>query len=119
MFLGKETTSGQSPTLYATDRDSYIVQGWIVTDPEVIDQLTLSDDETIVEVPPRLMTHLAKGGLSGEVANVVPPIVHVNEKGNYIIKGTRVSDRSTLAQMDIPGHETCIEVPKRVMALLG
>jgi hypothetical protein len=36
VFLGKETTSGQSPTLYATDRDSYIVQGWIVTDPDTM-----------------------------------------------------------------------------------
>lgn len=32
-FLGKESVPDQSPTLYATDRDTYVVQGWIVTDP--------------------------------------------------------------------------------------
>jgi len=26
-FLGKETTGGQSPTLYATNRGTYVVQG--------------------------------------------------------------------------------------------
>jgi hypothetical protein len=90
----------------------------VALDPDIINQLTLSDDETIVEVPPRLMTHLAKDGLSGEVTNVVPPIVHVNKKGNYIIKGVRVSDEKALSQMDIPDHETCVEVSKKVMALL-
>jgi hypothetical protein len=29
-FLGKETQGGDSPTLYATDRDTYVVQGWTV-----------------------------------------------------------------------------------------
>ncbi|WP_067489468.1 hypothetical protein [Actinomadura hibisca] len=118
VFLGKETTSGQSPTLYATARDSYIVQGWIVTDSELISRLDLSDDETLVEVPPRLMTHLAKDGMSGEVVNLAPPIVHVNDKGNYIIKGVRVPDDDILQQMDIPDHETCVEIPRKAMALL-
>jgi hypothetical protein len=33
-FLGKDSTPNDSPTLYATDRDSYLVQGYTVTDPE-------------------------------------------------------------------------------------
>jgi hypothetical protein len=33
-FLGKDSSPGDSPTLYASDKDSYIAQGWIVTDPE-------------------------------------------------------------------------------------
>ncbi|MFC6880172.1 MULTISPECIES: hypothetical protein [Actinomadura] len=118
MFLGKETTSGQSPTLYATDRDSYLVQGWIVTDPTIIGELTLSDSETLVEVPPRLMTHLSKDGMSGHIENLVPPIVHVNNKGNYIIRGARVTDEIAIRKMEIPNHETCVEIPKKIMALL-
>lgn len=31
-FLGKESTPDESPTLYATDQDSYVVQGWVFTD---------------------------------------------------------------------------------------
>jgi len=33
-FLGKDSTPNDSPTLYATDRDTYLVQGYTVTDPE-------------------------------------------------------------------------------------
>ena len=33
-FLGKDSTPNDSPTLYATDRDTYLVQGYVVIDPE-------------------------------------------------------------------------------------
>ncbi|MCA1671762.1 MAG: hypothetical protein LC799_06015, partial [Actinobacteria bacterium] len=35
-FLGKNSTPTNSPTLYATDQESYVVQGWIVTDAAVV-----------------------------------------------------------------------------------
>ncbi|MDQ3988505.1 MAG: hypothetical protein M3291_04785, partial [Actinomycetota bacterium] len=101
-FLGKESVPDQSPTLYATDRDSYVVQGWIVTDPQILTTITVSDDKTIVEVPAKLMAHLAKDGLADEVVNLIPPIVHVTRNGNYIILGKRVTDREALGQMNIP-----------------
>ena len=50
-FLGKDSIPDQSPTLYATDSDSYVVQGWIVTDPQILAMVSVSDDETVVEVP--------------------------------------------------------------------
>lgn len=119
-FLGKESQPNQSPTLFATDRDSYVVQGWIVTDPEILVMIAMPGDETIVEVPTTLMAHLAKDGLSGDVANLVPPIVHIAENGNYIIKGLRVADTEALGQMNIPDHETCVEVSRSaIVALLG
>lgn len=118
-FLGKSTTGGQSPTLYATDRDSYVVQGWTVSDPGILDTLTLADDETIVEIYARLLTYLAEDGLGGEITNVVPPIVQVRDNGNYILQGLRLTDAAALGEMDIPEHETCVEVPKRGMALLS
>ncbi|MGH3868873.1 MAG: hypothetical protein ACRDQ4_22690 [Pseudonocardiaceae bacterium] len=117
-FLGKESQPDESPTLFATDRDSYLVQGWIVTDPEILARIAVSDDETIVEVPAALMAHLAQDGLSGDVVNVVPPIVHITENGNYIIKGSRVTDPETLEQMTIPDHETCVEVSRSAIAAL-
>jgi hypothetical protein len=115
-FLGKESQPNQSPTLYATDRDSYLVQGWIVTDPQIISAIAVSDEETIVEVPAKLMTHLAKDGLAGVVTNLAAPIVRVTAEGHYIIKGVRVTDAEALGQMHLPDHETCVEVPKPVMA---
>jgi hypothetical protein len=48
------------------------------------------------------MAHLVQDGLSGDVVNVVPPIVHITENGNYIIKGSRVTDPEALRQMTIP-----------------
>jgi hypothetical protein len=95
-FLGKDSTPTNSPTLYATDQDSYVVQGWIVTDAAVLATLTVPDDETIVEVPPALLDHLVRDGLDGEVTNVVPPIVGVTPGGNYIIQGKRVTDAEAL-----------------------
>lgn len=120
VFLGKESIPDQSPTLYATDRDSYVVQGWIVTDPQILAMITVSDDETIVEVPAKLMTHLAKDGLAGEVVNLIPPIVHVTQNGTYIVLGKRVTDSEALGQMNIPDYETCVEVSRSaVVALVG
>jgi hypothetical protein len=50
-FLGKDSTPNDSPTLYATDRDTYLVQGYAVTDPEALAQMRIPDGETVVEVP--------------------------------------------------------------------
>jgi hypothetical protein len=56
-FLGKDPSSqeGQSPTLFATDRSdrvTYIVQGWKVTDHEALaDVGPVPGNETLIEVP--------------------------------------------------------------------
>jgi hypothetical protein len=119
-FLGKESVPDQSPTLYATDHGSYIVQGWIVTDPQILAMIAVPDDETIVEVPAKLMVHLARDGVTGEVVNLIPPIVHVTYNGNYIVRGKKVTDQEALGVMNIPGHETCVEVSRSaVTALVG
>ena len=57
-FLGKDSTPNDSPTLYATDRETYLVQGYTVTDPEALAQMRIPDGETVVEVPKRLMKYL-------------------------------------------------------------
>ncbi|MBT8228532.1 MAG: hypothetical protein HKP61_00895 [Dactylosporangium sp.] len=111
-FLGKATTGGQSPTLYATDQESYVVQGWIMSDGDLVSGLGLPAGESVVEVPPRLMGYLANDGLPGEVTTIAPPVVYVNEKGNYLVRGREVREAEVLSQMDIPDHESCVEVPR-------
>ncbi|HEY7145480.1 MAG TPA: hypothetical protein VH637_14650 [Streptosporangiaceae bacterium] len=119
-FLGKESKPNDSPTLYATDSNSYIVQGYIVTDPAILAQFDLTSDETLVEVPARLMIHLDKDGLSGIIERPVPPIVHIKADGNFIMRGPRVIDPETLSQMSIPSHETAIAISKSsVLTLLA
>lgn len=100
------------------DRDSYVVQGWIVTDPQILAMITVSEDETIVEVPPKLMVHLVKDGLAGDVVNLIPPIVLAAQNGNNIILGKRVTDPEALHRMDIPDHENCVEVSRSAVAAL-
>jgi len=92
-FLGRETDHGDSPTLYATDRGSYLVQGWKVSDPEILSTLEVPTGETVVEIYARLMSHLVKDGLSGIVTSWVAPIVYVKQNGNLVIQGRRVTDR--------------------------
>ncbi|HYP13401.1 MAG TPA: hypothetical protein VEQ63_05730 [Bryobacteraceae bacterium] len=117
-FLGKDSTPTNSPTLYSSDEESYVVQGWIVRDSALLARLDLDKADDVVEIPPALMVHLQNDGLTGEVGSIVSPIVHVNEKGNFIIRGKRVGDPATLAQMDIPDYESCVEVPKVEIAAL-
>ncbi|MDQ3988020.1 MAG: hypothetical protein M3291_02240 [Actinomycetota bacterium] len=117
-FLGKDSTPDDSPTLYATDQDSYVVQGWIVADAATLARLTVPDEETVVEVPAALLDHLALDGLDGAVTNVVAPVVAVTAGGNYIIQGKRVTDTEALSQMSIPDHETCVQVTKSAVLTL-
>jgi len=111
-FLGKETEHLHSPTLYATGQGTYLIQGWKVTDPEILAKLDVPESETVVEIYARLMTHLVKDGLSGVVTSWIPPIVHVKENGNLAIQGQRVTDLKVLAEMNIPSHEDVVEVDK-------
>lgn len=117
-FLGRETDHGDSPTLYATDRGTYLVQGWRVSDPEILAMLDTPKGEAVVEIYARLMTHLAKDGLSGVVTSWVAPIVHIKQNGNLIIQGRRVTDHHVLTEMNVPDHEDVVEVNKRAMTAL-
>lgn len=117
-FLGKVTEHGDSPTLYATDRATYLVQGWKVTDPEILAKLDVPESETVVEIYAHLMAHLAKDGLSGVVTSWIPPIVHVKENGNLVIQGKRVTDSHALTGMNIPGREDVVEVDKATIEVL-
>jgi hypothetical protein len=65
-FLGKDSTPNDSPTLYATDRETYLVQGYVVTDPEALSQMRVPEGETVVEVPKRLMKYLPAEELHAE-----------------------------------------------------
>jgi hypothetical protein len=42
-FIGKDPDSNPtgSPTVYRTDRDTWVVQGWMVTDPAALAQMDI------------------------------------------------------------------------------
>jgi hypothetical protein len=118
-YLGKVTNQGDSPTLYATDRDSYVIQGYRVADHELLAQADLLAGEILVEVYARLFEFLAEDGVDGTVSSWLQPVVHVRDNGNYILQGPRLTDDATRRRMCVPDNEDVIEVPKAaVLALL-
>ena len=56
-FVAKDPNSepNGSPTLYRTDRGSWVVQGWVVTDPAVLTAMDIPIGESCVEIPDRLV----------------------------------------------------------------
>jgi hypothetical protein len=52
-FVAKDPESepSGSPTLYRTDRQSWVVQGWAVTDPDALAAMDIPEGETCVEIP--------------------------------------------------------------------
>jgi hypothetical protein len=56
-FVAKDPDSvpDQSATLYKTDRGTWLVQGWEVTDSAVLAKLNIPEGETVVEIPDRLV----------------------------------------------------------------
>jgi hypothetical protein len=50
-----------SPTVYRTDRGTWVVQGWAITDSEAISQLDMPNGETAVEIPGRIVHFFRQG----------------------------------------------------------
>jgi hypothetical protein len=63
MFVAKDPGSepSGSPTLYRTDRESWVVQGWVVTDPDVLSAMDIPQGEACVEIPDRLVPFFGQG----------------------------------------------------------
>ncbi|MFC8531776.1 hypothetical protein [Nocardia sp. NPDC057227] len=92
-FLGKNAGSHQSPTLYLSDRHTYVVQSSRVP-----------DQPDLIEIPHPLLGFLERGTCLGAQ-------LHDTGHGTFTLTGTPVTDTEALAQMLIPAHETSIEVP--------
>jgi hypothetical protein len=62
-FIGKDPDffPTGSPTAYRTDRGSWVVQGWLVTDPDALAQMGIPDGETCVEIPDRMLQFFRQG----------------------------------------------------------
>lgn len=114
-FIAIETGKEGCPTLYSTDHDSFVVQGWRVADPAAVAGLTLGSGESCVEVPHRLLTHLPKP----EHDHSAAPAYVATERGTFVVKGPEILDEETLGQMDVPGHETAVHVSKEALAELA
>ena len=61
-FLGSTSDNGGSPTLYATDQGTFVVQGWRVLDAETLAQMNIPDHETVIEIPRELLAFAPPAG---------------------------------------------------------
>jgi hypothetical protein len=60
-LLGTDSGHAGCPALYATDRDTYVVQGKLVTDEQAIaDLVDVRNDEFYVEIPKALLRFVAE-----------------------------------------------------------
>lgn len=114
-FLGKDPGSreGECPSLYDTDRSTYLVQGWRTSGaaPEA--------GRACVEVPRAVMGHLAKSGqLDTPADGQAAPTVVLTDRDTYIIHGLGVTDAEALAMLTIPAHEDVVEVSLALRAVM-
>lgn len=56
--IGGDCRNGTCPTVYSTDRNTYVVQGYPVTDGEALTQLSLPCGESAVEIPASLLREI-------------------------------------------------------------
>jgi hypothetical protein len=103
-FLGKDTQGGGSPTLYETDRDSYVLQGWKVA----------GQPSTTVEIPGSLLRHL-RPDTTLDATLVATGRMWKGDNGEcatFTLSGAGLDD-GVLAHLNVPDHEACIEVRQR------
>ena len=75
------------PTLhYQRDSDEFLIQGYTVTDPQVLAGLNLSVEHTVVRVPIRLLPELPRD----------PGLCDV------LVQGHEVDDVELLAELNLP-----------------
>jgi hypothetical protein len=44
-----------------------------------------------------------------------PTVYYDDETHNYLVQGWKVLDGERLSQLDLPDHETVVEIPRRMM----
>ena len=55
-FLGTDSHGGSSPTMFATDRGTLAVQGYVIADEQALADLgEIPEGETVIEIPRELL----------------------------------------------------------------
>ncbi len=91
--LGVGSQNGTCPTLFASDRGTYVIQGW-----------RIGPDGSVIEIPHILLGFLEPGTCLGATLTDTG-------RGTFTLSGATVTDLEALQQMNLPDHETAIEVP--------
>ena len=87
--------------MYWTDRNTAVIQGYLVTASETLRIAAPAAGETAVEVPVELIAGL---GIDGSR-------LHSTERSTVLVRGTKVTDPMALATLSLPDGEDAVEVP--------
>lgn len=91
------------PTLhYQPALDEFLVQGYTVTDPQVLARLNLFAGYTVVRVP----THL------------LPELQSDPDACELLVQGHEVSDAELLAELNLPLGEAVVRISARLLPQL-
>lgn len=88
------------PTLhYQPDSDEFLIQGYTVTDPQVLAGLNLPAGHAVVQVP----THL------------LPELQHDPDACDLLVHGHEVNDIELLTELNLPAGEAVVRVAARLL----
>lgn len=116
--LGTESNKTGCPALYATDRRTFIVQGWKVADPQALaGPADVRDGEFFVEIPKGLVRHDdGDGGVVADLDRPGRPAMFTTCRGTYLVRGWEVTDAQAIADLvDVRDNEFFVEIPKAVL----
>lgn len=92
------------PTLhYQPDSDEFLIQGYTVTDPQVLAGLNLPAGQNVVQVPTYLLPELQPDPDASEL----------------LVQGHEVNDVALLTELNLPTGETVVRVVARLLPELG
>jgi hypothetical protein len=94
------------PTINATDRDTYVVQGYPVPD-----YAGLAPGESVVEVPAFLLPELAGRDAAHDA-------IRRTDRGTVLIRGRTLVDVEALRELNLPAGEVAVEISMSVLPKL-
>jgi hypothetical protein len=87
---------------YQPDSDEFLIQGYTVTDPQVLAELNLPPGHTVVRVPTYLL----------------PELPHDPAACDVLVQGHEVNNVELLAELNLPPGETVVRVSARLLPAL-
>ncbi len=88
------------PTLhYQPASDEFLIQGYTVTDPQVLAELNLRAGQTVVRVPTCLLPELKPDPGADDL----------------LVQGHEVNDVALLIELNLPAGETVVRVPAHLL----
>lgn len=94
------------PNINATDRGTYVVQGYLVAD-----HAALAPGESVVEVPSSLLPELAG-------CDAAHDAIRRMDRGTILIRGRTIVDAEALRELRLSAGEVAIEIPMSAMPVL-